>query len=159
MNNFLLSDTPQKQITPIEQYILRLSCSLSLHLGLIFSPSLYSLEIFHYFLEVTPLSCVIKYRQYTIIEVRVTDVSDCILLVSFELGQRLLVMKIWPVGYFQIRCIALRVLQTWREFWVFLFVNHLSGPHVNSLKGHGLGPLWLVDFDSLGLSLCYKPRH
>ena len=96
MNNSLLSGTPQKKITP-EQYILHLRCSFSLHLGLIFSLPLYSREIFLHFLEVTPLSSVtsiIKYRQYTIIEVRATVVNDCILLASFKLGQRQRVMQI-----------------------------------------------------------------
>lgn len=97
MNNSLLSGTPQKKITPIEQYILHLRCSFSLHLGLIFSLPLYSREIFLHFLEVTPLlsvTSIIKYRQYTIIEVRATVVNDCILLASFKLGQRQLVMQI-----------------------------------------------------------------
>lgn len=97
MNNCLLSDTPQKKITPIKQYILHLRWSFSLHLGLIFSLPFYIREISRHFLEVTPLSCVtsiIKYRQYIIVEVRVTVVNDCILLASFKLHQRQRVMQI-----------------------------------------------------------------
>ena len=130
MNNSLLSGTPQKKITPIEQYILHLRCSFSLHLGLTFSLPLYSREIFLHFLEVTPLSSVtsiIKYRQYTVIEVRATVVNVyCWHLSNLVSASLLCKFSQQITSKFVVALCAFCKLEG--NFGFFCSVNHLTGP-------------------------------